>query len=62
MNWGFEQMEENKIFTNGKYFERYYVLNVSLRFTPTNEGFCANRKVNVNVASKHVRKDEGCDM
>lgn len=55
-------MEENRVCTNCKYFQRYYVISAGFRFSPTHKGFCANGNVNANLSKRLVLKNAGCDL
>lgn len=47
---------------NCKYFQRYYVLNSTLRFAPTGNGFCSNGKVSDSVCKRCLSKRVECDL
>lgn len=53
---------DDKTCINCKHFSRYYVLNASLRFAPTNKGFCGSGKVPDGAVKKYIRQNVACDM
>ncbi len=50
------------ICSNCKYFQRYYVLGCSRTFKPTQLGRCVNTDIAQSLSTKHIRKDDGCDL
>lgn len=54
--------EQGKSCMNCKHFKRYYVLNVSLRFVPIDEGFCCHCNINRRIVKKNVTKDDSCSL
>lgn len=51
-----------KTCANCKNFKRYFVLNVSLRFTPTDRGYCIERKTDRCRLKLEVVQDETCEL
>lgn len=50
-----------KVCGNCRYFKRYYVLNVCLRFVPVNEGFCCHRKTGRRATKRNVIETNTCE-
>ena len=48
--------------SNCKYFQRYYVIGCTRKFTPTSLGRCVNTNIARSLSNKHVQKDDGCDL
>lgn len=54
--------EQNKTCLNCKYFSQYYVLGVTMRFSPTRKGFCSNAQVKDVVCKQCLKKNTECDL
>lgn len=55
-------MENQRICSNCKNFKRYYTLNVSLRFKPTDKGYCIKRKSRGSGRKREVLQEETCEL
>lgn len=55
-------MENQRICSNCKNFKRYYTLNVSLRFKPTDKRYYIKRKLRGRGRKREVMQDETCEL